>query len=258
MMIWSAAAFAQADQDGPPPHNGPFVLNLGAGGLVAPYYPGATKYQALPLPSIDASYEDSAFVSFPDILRVDALHFIRTGMPDLSAGPLVRFRFGRNQSDDPGQLRGLDNLPDTVELGGFVAYNLTPAVSVRANVGQSIDDKEGLVADVGISYARQFGPLTLIGTPSVGLIDTNYARTYYGINTGQASASGRPYYRPGGGVERTGIAFAATLPVTDKVALVATGSYGRLVGQAADSPIVRQGGSANQFVAALFVTYALY
>lgn len=251
-------ALAQPAGDGPPPRTGPFSLTIGAGGLVAPAYPGATKYQTIPLPSFDASYEDTEFVSFPDILRIDALRLLGGGGAGLSAGPLVRYRFGRNVKDDPGQLHGLGNLSDTVELGGFVAYQFSQALSLRANIAQSVEGKEGLLADLGISYAKQFGPLSLIGTPSITYMDRQYSRSYYGIDSGQSAASGRPVYQPGAGIERVNFSATAVMPLTAKIALIGTATYGRLVGQAANSPIVRQGGTPNQFVGALFVTYSFF
>jgi outer membrane scaffolding protein for murein synthesis (MipA/OmpV family) len=48
------------------------------------------------------------------------------------------------------------------------------------------------------------------------------------------------------------------MPITDKIAVTTVANYGRLVGSAAGSPVVKQGGSANQFFGGLFVTYTLF
>jgi outer membrane scaffolding protein for murein synthesis (MipA/OmpV family) len=115
------ASAQNAAPDGPPSRGGGFGLDLGVGSIVGPRYSGSRRYEAMVLPSVRASYADSVFVGFPDLLRIDAPRLAGLDLGGFSAGPLMRYRFGRREKDDRAYLRGLGNIQDTLELGGFVA-----------------------------------------------------------------------------------------------------------------------------------------
>jgi outer membrane scaffolding protein for murein synthesis (MipA/OmpV family) len=253
-------ASAQPSQPGPAPAEDTLQVNLGAGALAFSAYPGSGRARVLPLPYLDATYAETAFVSFPELLRVDALRALGIEAEGLSAGPLLRFNFGRRERDNQRGLRGFGDVDAAPELGGYVSYAFGGGLSARVTATNAIGGHEGFVGNIGISYAAAIlGPVFAVLTPSVTIVDARYGRAFYGIDRAQAVRSGRPTFRAGAGIERAGISAVLTLPVSDRVSLVALGDYARLLGDAADSPITRgPGGSRDVFAAGLFLTYRLY
>ena len=70
-----------------------------------------------------------------------------------------------------------------------------------------------------------------------------------------SAASGLPSYRPDGGLHAAGIASGISYQFSPRVGLFGFGRYERLVGDAADSPIVRELGSRNQLSGGLGLNY---
>lgn len=242
-------------QPGEPQKEGLHV-RLGAGGLVTPDYTGSKSYLFQPLPYVDATYGETAALSYQDGLTVNAVH-----LGDFAAGPVARLRFGRSVSDDRSVLRGLGDIGPSVELGGFAAYDAGP-VNLRGVVAQDVaGGHRGLVAEFGASYTRPVfgtsaGPWLLIAGPSLTVVDGRYNRSVFGITPSQSRLSGRPVFRPGGGLEGAGFSATVVVPVTRRIAVTALAGYSRLLSDATRSPIVRDGvGSSNQFIGGLFLTY---
>jgi outer membrane protein len=253
-----AAGSAQSQPAGAPGRD--FEIRIGAGAFVASAYPGSDRIRVLPLPSVNASYQQTAFVSFPEILRLDAVRAFNGQRGALSAGPVVRFGFGREESRNRSALRGLGDVDDTVELGGFAGYDLGGGFSVRATAVQAAGGHEGFLANLAVSYAQRLpGGLFAAVSPSITYADARYHEAFYGIDGLQSGRSGRAPYRPGDGIERAGITAFVSVPITDRLSLLTFAGYARLLGDAADSPIVRgPGGSADQFGGGIFLSYQLY
>lgn len=236
-----------------------FHLRLGAGGLITPDYTGSQSYLFRPLPYVNATYGDVAALSYQDGLTVNA---VRLG--NFTAGPVARVRFGRSVSDNQNILRGLGDIGPSVEVGGFAAYGTGP-VRLRAIVAQDVaGGHRGLVAEFGATYTRSVlttaaGPWILVAGPSLTVVNSQYNRSVFGIDASQSSLSGRPRFRPDGGVEGAGISTTLVVPITRKIAVTALTGYNRLLSDAAKSPIVRNGvGSADQFTGGIFLTYRFF
>ena len=127
------------------------------------------------------------------------------------------------------------------------------------NATQATRSRQGLTADAGLTYSLRLGPLLLAGGPDVTVTDGRYARVNYGVSAAQSAASGYRQYTPSGGVEKAGLGLTAVMPLTRSVSLTALAGYQRLLGDAADSPIVRgRGGARDQISGGVFLSYRLY
>ena len=87
--------------------------------------------------------------------------------------------------------------------------------------------------------------------------DDRYQRAYFGIDPATAAATGLPAFNPGGGIHAVGAAAGLTRMISPRWGVHGFAGYDRLVGDAADSPIVRNFGSRDQFSvgAALFFNF---
>jgi outer membrane scaffolding protein for murein synthesis (MipA/OmpV family) len=252
----AAPALGTAARSGPPAPA--LQVRLGAGVLAVPDYLGSKTSRARPLPDIDVRYRDLVALSYQDGLTVNAVD-----AGGFTAGPVVRVRFGQDESDNRRVLHGLGNVGTSVEAGGFAAYAAGP-IDLRAFVGQDVaQGHKGLVAELGATitqavFGTSAGPWLLAAGPTLTLADARYEQSYFGIDPAQSARSGRPVYRPGGGIEGVGAGATLIVPITRAIALTAVVGYTRLLSDAARSPIVRGGvGSANQVVGGVFASYQL-
>lgn len=240
----------------PPPFGVPrqgFELNIGAGPLLYPAYYGARVQRVVPFPSISGGYGERVEFDLLDGLRVAALQF-----GGFSAGPAARLRFGRHTSDDRAQLHGLRSFGEAGELGGYVAYEAGP-LALDAIATQDVTGAHGGAAlDARALFGLPFGRLGIAGGPELRLVTRRYAESFYGIAPSRSQASGRPAYSAAGGLERVGFLVSGEWWLTGRLALRGFAEYGRLTGSAAQSPLVRAGGSPDQFYAGLFLTWRLF
>ena len=80
--------------------------------------------------------------------------------------------------------------------------------------------------------------------------------TYFGVRASDCAPSGLPAYSADAGFRNVRLTFGAMVPVTEHWLIGIGVMYMRLVGNAADSPIVDDRGSPNQFSGGLGVAYA--
>lgn len=248
LMMTGVSAGGAAAQ---PADTKPWSLTLGAGAFVGPKFPGSDGSKAMALPYVAATWGDRVRLSVPEGLR---LSLVRAD--GFEAGVLARYDFGRKEKDDRRALSGLGDIHGSAELGGFAAYRVEDwrlSATVVNGVG---DGHGGSVATIDLSRSLALGrQVSLSVGPSLRLGDDTYARAYFGIDAAQARRSGRPVYAPGGGLIDAGVSATGVWRVAGPWAVIALASYRRLVGDAADSPLVTRGGSPDQVAGGLFVAY---
>lgn len=238
-----AAAAEEAPRQGP-------LVELGAGPLLYPAYPGARVYRVLPFPVVSGGYGPRVQFDILDGLRVTALE-----AAGLSFGPAARLRFGRRTADDRAQLNGLRSFPDTIEVGGFLAYE-RGAFYADATLTQDVAQAHrGLALELRALVSLPLGPVGIELGPQARLVNQRFAQSYFGIDAQNAAASGRPAYRAGGGLERVGGIVNAEYRLNDRLALRGFLEVGWLEGGAAQSPLVRSGGAARQVYGGIFLVW---
>jgi outer membrane protein len=169
-------------------------------------------------------------------------------------GPAGMYRFGREDVKDDV----VDKLPEidgSFELGAFGAYEeVGKDPRNRWVVGASFlhgiaGDNDGYTVSVNFNRwipVGRYAALGLYTAASFGSSD--YMSTYFSVTPAGAAASGLPVFGAGSGMRdlRFGAVFIQPL---SREWQVGTGFlYSRLLGDAADSPIVSERGDANQFV----------
>ncbi len=83
-----------------------------------------------------------------------------------------------------------------------------------------------------------------------------YMRSFFGVTPAQSAASRLPVFAPGSGFKDIGVEASANYVFASRWAVVGTVGYKRLIGGAADSPLVRLRGSANQMALQAFLVYS--
>lgn len=249
------------------PTNEGWGVTVGAGGLVSPTYEGDDTYRVSILPNIQVTYGDTFFASVQEGIGYRVIN-----SDTLRAGPIARVRFSRDEDgdqpfavtgDDSTDLIGLGDVDTSIELGGFVEYELG-AITLSAEARQAATGHEGFVADLGARWSGRsmmFGPPVIwsIG-PRVRLVDESFNAAYFGVTPTQSLASGLPVYNADGGLHSYGVGATAIIPLDrdNMWTAVVFAGYDRLEGDAASSPLVQQRGSEDQGTLGIFLSYKLF
>ena len=225
-------------------------VRVALGPQLTPSYPGADGVSLRPFIDVFRAKGDEPFVfeaadenfSIP-LLTLDKLQF----------GPAIGFEGKRSRRDTDGML---PEVGFTVELGGFVQYALSDSLRLRGEVRQGVGGHHGLIANIGADYIARRGDdwLFSIG-PRVTLTNDRYNRAFFAVAPGHA-ATGWPAYDAQGGLEAVGVTAGYLRQFGEHWGVYGYAKYDRLVGDAANSPVVARYGSKSQPSAGIALTYS--
>lgn len=232
--------------------SGDWYAKVGASGFIAPRYEGSDSYllQGKPMISIGKEGQPVRFTSRNDNASVSLYEnsFVRLG----AVGKLVMPRDG----DDSDDLKGLKPVKFGVELGAFAETYPTDWMRLRAEVRQGIRSHQGIVADLAADAFTDVTPtVRLSAGPRLTLASKDYQEAYYGVSASESLKSGLSEFNPKGGLQSAGIGGAVTWQTTDKIETQAFAEYKRLLGSAADSSLVEERGSKDQYLIGVSATY---
>ncbi|RKE70837.1 outer membrane protein [Pseudorhodoplanes sinuspersici] len=221
------------------------ILEIGAGAQVAPAYEGASVNQAQPFPVFKLHY-----LAIPGFAPITNSRFDQ----GFSFSPSFRY-ISKRKASDYSQLAGLNDVDATFELGGKFAYTfgiIRPWVAVRQGFGGS----DGVVGETGLDFIWRPDPvMELTLGPRASFATSAYMEAYFGVTPAEAARS--PFltaYSPGGGFKGVGAELSARYEVSSEWAVVGKLAYEKLIGDAADSPIVKVG-DENQWTAQVGLSY---
>jgi outer membrane scaffolding protein for murein synthesis (MipA/OmpV family) len=249
-------AFPAAAQDGAPAAANPdWKVSVGLGTGFKPDYQGSDDYDLGVLPDLSVSYRDLVYFRGVE-LGVNALTVKGPREGDkLQLGPLVRFGPGRDQ-DDNEALRGLGDVDYSIEAGAFLRYGIGPWSAGLTVVQDLADGHDGALAEASVGYGVPIADgLKASLRASTTWASDDYMQSFFGISAAQAASSGRAAYEAGAGIKDVGLTFGLDYEVMKDVGLGARIGYTRLLGDAADSPLVEADGSADQFSAGVSLSY---
>lgn len=227
--------------------------NARLGVRVAPDYMGSNDYRLFPSGSINFSRRGTQ-PSFgaPD----DGANLGLLGGSNWSVGVTGRLRSERDNDDD---LRGFAKIDWAVEGGAFATYWPSDGLRLHGELRRGFGGHHSWVADLGVDAVWREGALVASVGPRLSWADDAFARTYFGVDPVEAGRS--PFdiasYTPDGPAWAAGLTASAEYRLSRHWNLVAAGRYRRLLGDIADSPIVVDLGSPDQFSTSLSFRYRL-
>jgi outer membrane scaffolding protein for murein synthesis (MipA/OmpV family) len=230
-----------------------WIVTVKGNARLGPSYPGADDFDFVAFPSLSFRRAGTPErYSAPD----DGLSFSFVEQSSLTIGVVGRFQGGRYLQDDR-RLFGLEKVNWAIEPGLFVEYWPVEFLRARAELRHGVNGHDGFVADFGVDVVQRYGAFTLSVGPRIALGDSSFTRTYFGVTPYEAALNGLvTAYRPTGGITSAGVTSGLTYDWSDQWSATGFVSYKRLVGDAADSPIVKRFGSKNQVGLGLTVSYS--
>lgn len=230
-------------------------VTLGAGASYRPDYEGSDDYEFRGMPMLGLIYRDIIVLRGPSLM-IDVFELSDTSLAErLSFGPLVTFDMGREADDNP-VLRNLGDIDEGALAGVFVNYEIGPVELELEVVQDATSRHEGLLAEIKAGYGfmlaqRLRAQLEVSSTWS----NEDYMQAYFGITPAQARASGLREFAADGGMKDAQASLSLHYMLTEHWRVTGRLAYKRLLGDAADSPLVEDEGSQNQASTALLVSY---
>lgn len=230
-----------------------YDLNASLYAESAPTYEGGKKYTLFPGGSlaITRPWEFDAYGA-PD----DAASFGIVNTKNISFGIAASIR--ENRGND-AELEGFRNIGWSFEGGGFVNIWPTNFTRFHAEVLKGLTAQNGTEVNTGLDFVSHPSKWTLAAGPRFSWADSGFNGTYFGVDGAEAAAS--PFihtiYAPKAGPRFAGVAANAEYRLFSRWRLTFAATYHRLLSQDANSPLVKQLGSADQLSASLGVRFAL-
>ncbi|WP_248749907.1 MipA/OmpV family protein [Pseudomonas sp. MWU15-20650] len=214
---------------------------VGAGVSYQPHDPTGSRYETQPIPYADLDW-GSVSLGTDDGLTWSALN-----TNGITAGPYINYLPGRTAN---GALRGLRDVSDMAEVGGFIQYAPAEFWRVYAQVGQAVGggrDQSGVLGKLGGELGYPLGG-GIIG--STGLMahfaDARQTQTFFGVSAQESAASGIRAYNASAGFQNLTLTQSFEFPLDTHWSLLTSASWTHLVGSAANSTIVKETGNVNQ------------
>lgn len=227
---------------------GDWSASLGVFGAFGPEYEGSDDIDVSAFPLVEITWRDRVFVGTRDGLGINV---IKDGPFTLSTA--VTYAFGRDQ-DDSGDLNGLGDVDGGAMAVIRGALELD-AVDVSAQVAhQFTGDDTGFLGTLGVGYtfASRQGWFLRPGV-STTFASGDHMDAYFSVNRIQSARSGLAVYDADAGFKTIGADLTTGYRFGQGWSIFGNVSYDRLIGDAADSPIVRD---ENQVSAGLGLSFS--
>jgi MipA family protein len=270
LLVASPALAQDGPPAGPPKEEERYSLTLGFGGGIAPEYEGAGDYGFQPGGVIQGKVDGFDFQVRGTNIYVDLIRDKPGSGWNVIAGPVAQVRFDRTSLSDLKDPRValLGERKTAVELGGYVGIGkkgfLIPPASLTfdlAFVHDVADAHDSFILTPGVALSSPVSQRTFARWGvSADYVGKGYGRTYFDVAAVAAPGALPVYATNGAGFKSIG----TTLLLTHDLGgdnrkgwgLFALAGYKRLIGQYARSPIVRDAGNADQFLAVAGVAYS--
>lgn len=226
-------------------------FQAGAAVFVAPTYEGGKSYDVMAVPfAFPGGKGGDDDLTFNDIDSVQ-YRFVKSG--PFEAGALGGIWTGRGKHDSD-RLLGFGHIDAGLVLGGFGAYNLGPAKFTASYHRQVTDDVGGLIrlrADTILPISNSVKFLAGIGT---NYADDEYMRVHFGVDAAQSAVSVARLgvYDANAGFKNVFVGAGLEYEFSERWTAKLYGEYSRLIGDAADSPVIE---TKDQFSGLFAITY---
>jgi outer membrane scaffolding protein for murein synthesis (MipA/OmpV family) len=253
-------AHAQTPAANPMP-DGSRDMYAGLGLQSAPRYEGTGSRKVSALPVLQVEWSNGMFISGMSA----GMHL--SNSPTVEYGPLLAVLPGRYESGTgagvggvgstlvhtvaPGEkamalgggLAGMDEIGARLQYGGFYNVYLNPqwrlTSSVLAGAGA---DHDGARLDLGVQrLAAVLGERHRVSlSAGVGVVNSRYNESYFGVTALEATRSRFPAYRPGGGLQDVHVGARWNWVLTPSWMLTSNLQAKRLLGDASHSPLTER------------------
>jgi outer membrane protein len=251
----------------PPPATAPamvappdWIVTVGLEGRVVPAWTGAADSRlaatGLPLFSVRKAGTPPDY-SGPR----DSLGFNVIDLGQIKLGPAFQLVWHRRASSYR-ELNGLGDVGYALQAGGFADFWPVPWLRLRAEARQGFGGETGATGNIFLDAVVPVDQWRFSAGPRLTLQTAAATSPYFSITPVQSANStvaglpALPVYHAGGGVFSYGAGTEAEYFFNPQWSAHTFVEYERLTGDVANSPLVTQRGSPNQFTFGVGATYS--
>lgn len=234
---------------------------VAAGVGVEPEYLGSEDMKPTPFATGRYDAGPVIFEARGASLAFDAVTALSGGR--LAAGPVIGYRFGRDDVDNAVVDR-LATVDGSFEIGGFARYNVfnlvtsTDSLSFEVTTMFDVSDGHGgIVMTPGVSYSY---PVTGRFRTSIGISanygDGDFNDAFFSVDAAGSAASGLREFDADGGFYSAALSLTGSYQITNRWGVLGVVQVDRLVGDASSTPIVDREGSKSQVFGGLAISHS--
>jgi MipA family protein len=237
-----------------------WIVTIGVEPRIVPAWPGATDSKfgltVFPLFNIRKAGTPPEFYGGRDSFGFDLVD-----LGTFKFGPAFKYVSQVNPSDY-NELKGLAGVHAALQAGAFAELWPVSWLRLRGELRQGIGGEEGLTGDMFLDAVIPFGQFRWSGGPRATFQSEKAVSPYFTITASESASStvaglpALPAYNASGGFYSYGAGTQLEYFFNDQWAAHALVEYERLTGSVADSPLVTQRGSPNQYTFGVGATYA--
>lgn len=233
-----------------------------AGIGTAPDYEGSDNYQLGPVIAGRFTINGARLTLAGLGARLDIAPWLADGQRWFF-GPAIQVKAGRGDNVADDRVAALPRIGSALEVGGFVGYRWSGLLREDDGLRLSakIDhDIGGVHNGLGISLGGVYS-FRPVETAQIELsLGTDWASadktaTYFAITADAAAASGLAPFDAGAGIKNVTAAMTAGMLLSEQWGIVVRIGGRRLLGDPADSPVVRTAGSRTAIEAGVALGY---
>lgn len=217
-------------------------IRLGAGFGFMPDYVGASDHRFRAVPLLDVRIGSRWRFSNR------RLSYSAFQSDNWRLGLFLKHKSGRRESRS-AVLEGLGDIDDTLQVGLFTRYR-TEKILFRAEYRHALGAGQGDSIRVTFGHGiYKSGKFSAGAVASAKWLSGRAMRTNFGVSADQSSnsAAALEAFVPEAGVSEVSLSLYWRYQLDDRTRLLGLAAFGRLVGDAADSPLAANNvGSANQ------------
>ncbi|MEN3149148.1 MipA/OmpV family protein [Neorhizobium sp. IRAMC:178] len=206
-------------------------VTIGVGAVYLPEYEGSDEFEVQPFPLVSAQFGERVYLD-TNGLTVDL--FETNGF---RIGVTGGVEMGRKE-DDSDYLRGLGDIDMGGVIGGIVSYESGP-FGVYAKLDKTIGGSEGLTGTFGAKVSHRYERFIFSADVSGTWADDKHMESYFGVTSIQSAQSGLVEHEAKAGIKRVDLKGSITYMMTENWSVTGAGGAGFLLGDAKDSPIVK-------------------
>lgn len=218
---------------------------IGGGVGYKPTYEGSNKFEAVPIPVVSAEYKEG--LVFANVRNGIGSYPLRG--ENYKVGASLGYAAGRDEDDDRKNLLGMGDVDPSITANLLGEYNYGMA-QFTGKVSTGVSGDYGTTAEFRVGSSCPVTPrIKLTGSVGTTWADEEHMNSCFGISAAQSTRSGYRRYEAESGLKSIGFVIGANYAITKKWSANATFRGDQLMGDAADSPIVK-----DDFVPAIFLT----
>ena len=222
--------------------------SVGLAVLATREYAGSDESRTLVVPTFDYQWANGVFLGASNGLGIN---FSQSG--DTAYGLRVTVDTGRDASRSAA-LTGLGDVRSRAEVGAFAKLPLSETLQLASTLRYgSGSDRDGVVLGVGVNFSTPLSPsLRLSAGVASAWANRAYTQSYFGVSPAQSATSVYAPYSTGAGLRDVRLNLGLAYAVAPSWTLTGRLSLTQLLGDAKDSPLVRERSSFSGAVTASY------